>query len=639
MLNREVGDMNKFIAPSRNDLHDPFLFEDMGKAVDRIISAINNNEKITIMGDYDVDGVTAITIILTYLREAEYDNISYYVPDRIEGYGMNKPAIKKIAEEGTKLIITVDCGITCISEVEYAKELGMDVIVTDHHEQCEEIPNALAVIDPKMVETKYPFSGLCGAGVAYKLMVALHSKLEDRPLYSEYLEEFFDLVAFATIADIVPLIDENRFMVQKGLRYFNATCDTKRPTFEKIIEVAGFADKVVTAESIGYYLAPRVNAIGRLESAVLAVEYFNNTPLEELGDKVLQINKKNDERKVIENRMVETVISGLPRVEDFKDSTIVVAHPSFTVAYTGIKGLVASKIVNIYHRPTIVFNENGDFLEGSCRSIEGFDMKKALDHCSDICVKYGGHTAAAGLTIKKEDFEAFKTKFENYARKILTEKDFVPCFYYDCEVNTNDLTTQLMRDMDLFAPYGEQNPSPKFVIRNATVIEKRTMGKNNDHLRLKISQNGISFVVLGFFMAHMADSIEIMSKVDILFQPQENSYQGITTIQINAEDIRLSDEVVDNTLTETLTDILSLEKCNVRIDEELLLYKDSSTSSVLVAKQNGEEITYISPKLSAKLIYNFDHYKMMYKTTVTSIEYMDNAYKVVVQLSPVALTN
>ena len=632
MLNREVGDIGKFLAPSERDLHDPFLFEDMEIAVAKIIETMNNGEKITVYGDYDVDGITAVSIILNYFEGLGYDNISWYVPNRHEGYGVNKAAIQKIAEDGTKLIITVDCGITSLAEVELANSLGMTVIVTDHHEQGEELPKALAVINPKRLDTQYPYKGICGACVAFKLMLALHTRLENKPDFSDNLAEFYDFVAFATIADIVPLTDENRYFVQKGLKYFNAGHENKRETFSKLVEVAGYKDKPVTAETIGFYLAPRINAIGRLDDARPAIEYFNEIPEEDLGEAAILLNKKNEERKSIEAAMQEKILTMLPPVEKYEDFTIVVADPSF---HTGIKGIVASKIQNLYNRPTIIFNENGDLLEGSCRSIEGLDMKKALDYCSDLLLKYGGHTAAAGLTLTKENFEAFKTKFEQYAREQLTVKDLVPCFYYDCVVNVNELTNQLMRDMDLFAPYGEQNPAPNFVCRNATVLEKKTMGAKNEHLKLKITQNGISIWVIAFHMAHLYDSIQIMSKIDILFKPQENTWQGKTEIQIHASDIKLSGSAEEVNLNEVMYDTLSFDKCDVMIDQDLIIYKDE-INNLFVAKGDGTEIGTISPKLAAKIIYNFTHYKMYYKVKVTSIEYLDGQYKVVIQLTPVA---
>lgn len=624
LYNRKLENPKDFIMPTFALLNDPYLFEDMEKAVNRIMSAINQNEKITIYGDYDVDGVSATVLLLLFFEKIGYDNVDFYIPDRTAGYGINSNAIREIATNGTKLIISVDCGITSVNEVELAKSLGIDVVITDHHEQAEIIPDAIAVIDPKKNGTTYPFKHLCGAGVAYKLALALSSYFTDKG-FTENLSEFYDIVAFATIADLVSLIGENRYIVKEGLKIFNS--EELRPAFKKLVEVALRPGDKILSSTIAFQLAPRINALGRVENVTDAVKMFLKDYAHTIDTVCNHCNECNDKRKKIEADMVDKIKSKLPPLEEYSRYTIVDHDPSY---HTGVKGIAASKVQNEYNRPIIIFSENGDILEGSCRSIEGFDIKAALDACADCILKYGGHDTAAGVTIEKVRFDEFCEKFENYTRSKITPDLFKPVVYYDAIVSGNDITFQLTEDFALFEPYGEGNASPQLLFQNATLLDINTVGKPTPkHLRLKV-QNPFTVPAIYWNMAHIADELKIGDSIDVIFVPSINEWNGKKGVQIVVQDLVVNDVQEKNNPTETMYERVVVSHL-VKIGEVLYSYK--ADDQILLKNENGDRVCLLSKHISHLILEGISK-GIFYKIEVNTINKVNGSYEASLKITP-----
>lgn len=530
LVNRNIvedKDVELFLNPTRNDFHDPYLMPDMGVAVKRIIEAIKNNEKTIIFGDYDVDGITSITVLSKFLRERGL-NVGSYIPNRLnEGYGLNKEAIKKIADEGYKLIITVDCGISGTSEVEYAYSLGMEVIVTDHHEPLEELPKALAVIDCKRKDNKYPFNSLAGVGVAFKLIQAIGLELKiDEKEYLKYL----DIVAIGTISDIVPLVDENRVIAKLGLKLVEVT---RSPGVRALLNVAGY--KEVNSNTVSFGIAPRINACGRMGHEREALDLFLTENIVEANRITNVLNEYNKDRQNIEKRIFEEVVLKIEEEHLDKNNSIVLGAENW---HHGVIGIVASKVTELYFKPSILVCFEGEDGKGSGRSIPGFDLHAALCASSDYLEKYGGHEMAVGLSLKKDKFNEFRNAFEKKAEEAHTE-EIVPVIKIDKEINLKDISLDSVKSLNLLEPFGEANKTPIFIYRNLKVDSIRALSEGK-HLKLTLKDGNTIINAIGFNMGAYSEEYQLGDKIDVIGILETNSFNGIESVQINMKDIRRS---------------------------------------------------------------------------------------------------
>ncbi|GAA0106048.1 single-stranded-DNA-specific exonuclease RecJ [Paraclostridium sordellii] len=524
------NDAEIFINPSLEYLRDPFLMKDMQKAVDRIKLAIEKKENIWIYGDYDVDGVSSTSILCIYFESIGYP-VKFYIPNRLEeGYGINEDAIKVLSEQDCDLIISVDCGITSVKEVDLANDLGLDVIITDHHEVQESIPNAYAVINPKQEDCKYPFDMLCGCGVAFKLIQALTPKEEFEKTMYDYLE----IVTLATICDIVPLIDENRIIVKNGLKLMK---DGKNQGLRELINVCGIDTDKIGSSHVGFSIGPRINASGRLGYSYLGVELFTTKSKEEAVEIATLLEEKNNERQMIESKMyqeAENIISSNERYKD--DKVLVIANEGWQ---HGVIGIVASKLTEKYYKPTILLTIEGDEATGSARSIKGFSIFDTLVECSDLLGKFGGHEQAAGLSMNKDNIDKLRNKVNEIANFNLSDEDMVENINVEFELNEDSIDFNLIEELHNLEPFGVSNPTPKFIIRNMEVRTIFRMGKEKNHLKVNLEKEKV-YECVGFNMAYLADNFDIGDKVDVLFQLDENNYMGSRKIQFLIKDIRLA---------------------------------------------------------------------------------------------------
>lgn len=540
LINRGITtfeEASAFLNADIKSLHNPFLCKDMDKAVHRILAAIDNNEKILIYGDYDVDGITSTTLLLKYLRHLGAQ-VEYYIPDRSdEGYGLNIPALQRAIEAGFNLVITVDCGISAVEEVDYANRLGLDIIVTDHHEVPDILPAALAVIDPKQSDCQYPFKDLAGVGVAWKLGQAL---MLEKGLPAHEGEKMLDIVTLGTIADIVPLVGENRVLVKMGLQTLSQTANIG---IQALLTAAGLNDKEISAYHIGYTLAPRLNAVGRIGNARVGVQLLLTDSASEAMEIALSLNKENEKRQAIEAKILEEAqLLVESNYDQERGRVIVLASENW---HPGVVGIVASRLVEKFHRPTILICLQDGIGKGSARSIPGFDLYDALNYCGDYLVKFGGHKQAAGLTIEAEKIPVFYEAIDNYARTNLAEEYLVPQVTLDAEVDLHQVNQDLISEIELLSPFGHHNPSPVFVCRQASVMEFREVGKDSNHLKMKVSGYNSTVDTIGFQLGEWAGKLNKKDHIDLAFVPEINVWQGRTSIQLKLKDIKYP-ELSDN---------------------------------------------------------------------------------------------
>ena len=512
-----------YLSPTRKDFYDPFLMPDMQKAVDRIINAIENKEKVIIYGDYDVDGITSTTVLKQFLAERGLI-VDWYIPNRLnEGYGLNKNAIKEINDKGYKLIITVDCGISALEEIKYAYDLGMEVIVTDHHEPVEVLPQCLAVVDAKRKDNIYPYNQLAGVGVVFKLIQALSIKLN---LEEKEFLKFLDLVAVGTISDIVPLKDENRVIAKLGLKLVEVT---KNIGLKTLISVLGF--KKIDSTAISFGVAPRINASGRMGVQEKALNLFLTDNYEEAKKITQELNEFNNDRQAEEQKIFKEALEMLKKEND--KSCIILGNENW---HHGVIGIVASKITDMYFKPSILlcFEENEG--KGSGRSIPGFDLHKALMECSKDIKKFGGHSMAIGITIEKDKFESFKTDFEKYAEQT-NIKEIVPIVNIDAEISLKDLSIDIVKQLELLEPFGEANKMPQFLFKNMKIIAIRAISEGK-HLKLKLKQDNYIIDAIGFNMGELSNLYQIEDRIDVVGNIGVNAFNGMENLQINIKDIR-----------------------------------------------------------------------------------------------------
>lgn len=529
LVNRNLTkkeDIDLFLKPTRHDFHNPYLMPDMALAVDRIIKAINNKEKILIYGDYDVDGITSITVVKNFLLERNA-NVTQYIPNRLnEGYGLNKEAIKKIADDGVNLIITVDCGISGIEEVDYANSLGLEVIVTDHHEVGEALPNAIAVVDAKRKDSTYPFRELAGVGVGFKLIQAIAQRLELEE--KEYLK-YLDIVCIGTISDIVPLVDENRVIAKLGLKLVEVT---RNVGLKALLEASGY--KKIDSFTVSFGLAPRINACGRMGKEKEALNLFLTQDEKEAKDIALRLNEYNKERQDIEKRIYEDAVSKIEKNEKNKQ-VLVLGSDNW---HHGVIGIVASKITDLYFKPSILICFEEDEGKGSGRSIPGFDLYESLTNCSENLEKFGGHSMAVGVTLKKENFEKFKEEFEKYAQNS-NICDIIPIIKIDEEITLEDINIKAIEELNMLEPFGEANKMPLFMYKNLKIHSIRTLSEGK-HIKLTLKDNNFYIDSIGFNLGHLAEEYQIGDKVDVVGSLEINKFGGRESVQVNLKDLRKS---------------------------------------------------------------------------------------------------
>ncbi len=533
LVNREVTEKKEveiFLNPTRNDFHNPYLMPDMKEAVDRMEIAIQKNEKIMIYGDYDVDGVTSITVLKKFLTDRGMTNVGYYIPKRLdEGYGLNREAVKKIAEEGYQLIVTVDCGITGMEEIQYAYELGMEVIVTDHHEPLDEIPKAIAVIDCKRKDSVYPFKGLAGVGVVFKVIQAISQRLELAE--KEYLK-YLDIVCVGTISDIVPLVDENRVISKLGLKLM---AQTRCLGLKSLLEVNVGKNSVINANTVSFGIAPRINACGRIGFENEAVKLFMTENLVEARETTEKLNQYNKTRQEIEKNIFEEAKEIIEKNQMQNGHTIVIGKEGW---HHGVIGIVASKIMEIYFKPTILIGFENGIGKGSGRSVAGFDLHEALHTLGGYLDKYGGHEMAVGVTLKQENFEEFARKLEKRAQEAHTEQ-IVPIISIDKEIMPKELTIETAERLLMLEPYGTSNKVPMFLIRNLKIDSIRTLVEGK-HLKLTL-QDGTNLInAIGFNLGSYAEEFLLGDRVDIIGMIEINVFNNVKNIQINMKDMRKS---------------------------------------------------------------------------------------------------
>ena len=531
LIQRGIEDFDaakKFFRPELSDLHDPYLMLGMDKAVNRISTAIANHEKIMVYGDYDVDGTTSVALVFSYLT-AYYPDCIYYIPDRYEeGYGISKKGIDYAKEQVISLIIALDCGIKALDNTTYAKEMGIDFIICDHHLPGADLPQAVAILNPKQNNCNYPFKDLCGCGIGFKLIEAL---TQERGLSFEMILPYIDLVAMAIAADIVPILGENRILTYYGLAQIR-----KNPREGIKLFVTGIKRELNVTDLV-FVIAPRLNAAGRIKHGSLAVELLlSNDPTEALS-RGRAIELFNSERQVLDQHITQQALDQIVENQEQNNYSSVVFQPDW---HKGVIGIVASRLIEKYYRPTVVFTASGDFFTGSVRSVKGLDVFQILDSCKDHIEKFGGHRYAAGLTIKAEAYIAFKKAFEQAVAVTVKPEQRIPSVDYDMEISLDRITPKFFRIMNQMAPFGPGNMRPVFMTKNCIDGGKsRAVGGDLSHLKLDaIDDSRSTLSGIGFGMADHISRIKSRNSFQLLYTVEENEFKGEISLQLKLKDIR-----------------------------------------------------------------------------------------------------
>ena len=521
-------DAKTFFRPSLSDLHNPFLMKDMDLAVARIETALLQNENILVYGDYDVDGTTSVALLSSYLK-TKSDCIATYIPDRYdEGYGISFKGIDFAHDNEFTLIIALDCGIKAIEKVSYAAEKGIDFIICDHHRPGNELPKAVAVLDPKREDCEYPYKELCGCGVGFKLIQALASK-EGQSV--EALVEYLDLVATAIGADIVPITGENRALAYFGLQVINTN---PRPGIKAIISEVN--KKELTITDVVFIVAPRINAAGRMKHGNYAVTLLTETDVHLASEYAKEINTFNLDRREADQRITEEALEQIIKNKEENRLTSVVYHESW---HKGVIGIVASRLTETYYRPTLVFTKSGNKLAASARSVKGFDVYNALEACSEYIEQFGGHKYAAGLTLEEENYEAFKQAFEDEVSKTIDRSLLTPEIQIDAQIELSDITPKFYRIISQFAPFGPGNMTPIFMTNNLQDTGYgKCVGEDDKHLRLTVSQGSHKIVGIGFNIGDKLNLIKDRKPFSAVYSIDENHWQGKVSLQLKLRDIK-----------------------------------------------------------------------------------------------------
>jgi len=524
-----------FFRPQLTDLHDPYLMKDMDVAVNRILEAEISKEKIMIYGDYDVDGTTAVSMIYSFLKDY-FNVIDYYIPDRYkEGYGISAKGIDYAAEKGYTLIIALDCGIKAVNKVAYAAEKGIDFIICDHHNPGEEIPGAVAVLDPKRDECNYPYKELSGCGVGFKLIQAFAQK---KGLPFEAITSFLDLVVVSIASDIVPITGENRIMAYYGLKQLNENPSTG---LKAIIDIAGGNQKEIDIDDIVFKIGPRINAAGRMESGKKAVDLLvNEEPIEAriIGEK---ININNRDRRNIDTEITRQALAMIRGDSDLqqKQSTVLY-NPEW---HKGVIGIVASRLLEYYYRPTVILTKSNGLATGSARSVNGFDLYQAIEACSDLLENFGGHKYAAGLTMKVRNISAFTERFEEFVNENIHPDQLIQVVEIDTEIPLSKIDEKFYRILKQFKPFGPENMKPVFLTENvADNGYGKIVGTSGDHLKLTLVQEDNpfrAFPAIAFQLGHLFHRIKNGTAFDICYSLEENQFRGEVNLQLNIKDVKL----------------------------------------------------------------------------------------------------
>ena len=540
------SDASSFIRLETELFHDPFLMTDMKKAADRIVTAMESGEKIAIYGDYDVDGVSSTCLLSLYFRDKGIET-KYHIPNRVgEGYGVNREAIDKLVSDGTNLIITVDTGITANAEAEYCRSLGCDMVITDHHECRGDIPNAVAVVNPHRPDCNYPFKELAGVEVAFKLVSAIEFTLRKKRgiptegFLSDICKKYVDLAALGTVADVMPLVGENRLIVSMGLSYMERSPRAGISALLDAVdaEKAPTKKRKMTSSVIGFTVAPRINAAGRMASASRAAELFLSRDVDEIREIASELCLTNTQRQNEENKIVDSLKERI-EAELAADSPVIVLDD--TGWNHGVIGIVSSRITEKYGKPSIIISFEDDIGKGSGRSVKGMNLVEALLHCSDLLEKFGGHELAAGLSIKRENLEAFKEKLCDYARTALGKEKYAPTLELDFELSPSEMTLSQAEELDLIEPCGVGNPQPSFYCPSLTVLETTSMGQGR-HTKYLLEGNGKRLTAVYFGSSPEELGFSPSDKVDIAFRLGVNEFRGAKSEQILLRDIRRAGE-------------------------------------------------------------------------------------------------
>ena len=519
-----------FFRPTLEDLHNPYLMKDMDKAVSRIEKAIANNENILVFGDYDVDGTTAVSLVSSYLRSF-YPNVATYIPDRYnEGYGISYLGIDYAEDNDVPLIIALDCGIKSIDHVNYANSKNIDFIICDHHRPGDILPDAIAVLDPKREDCSYPYDELCGCGVGFKLIQAL---AENRNQTIQDLLPYLDLVATAIAADIVPITGENRVLAKFGLEVINTN---PRPGIKALIQ--NVKKKALTITDVVFIVAPRINAAGRVKHGNEAVALLTEYDLEQAEQFASEIEQHNSDRKELDKQITKEALLQIEENNEQNRFSTVVYQENW---HKGVIGIVASRLVEKYYRPTIVFTKSGDKLAASARSVKDFDVYNALEACAEHLEQFGGHMYAAGMTLKEENYENFKNAFENEVKKTIPPDLLIPEISVDLEMNFSDLDEKFMRILKQFEPFGPENMTPVFISKN--VIDSgyaKTLGNDAEHLKAFVKQNNSpNFNAIGFGLGDKIDVVKNRNPFEAVYVLEENEWNGTVSLQLQLRDVRV----------------------------------------------------------------------------------------------------
>ncbi len=541
-----VEKAKRFFSPSLRDLHDPFLMKDMDRAVERIERAVKSGEKVMIYGDYDVDGTTAVALVYKFLSQIGHKNLTFYIPDRyVDGYGISIRSIDHAVRKGVKLVIALDCGIKAVEKVAYAKEKGVDFIICDHHLPAEEIPQAVAVLDPKRTDCTYPFDELSGCGVGFKLVEA-YARRNKIPF--KEIEHLLDLLVVSIASDIVPLTDENRILAYYGLRKLNAT---PSKGLHSIIKICGLEGHNITIDDIVFKIGPRINAAGRMRmdeddenaapsgghAAVSLLIEGNEQEAAKFGE---VIDSYNQDRKCIDRNVTQ-------EAHDYVESNPELKARKSTVIYNpkwmkGIVGIVASRLIETYYRPTVVLTKSNGFVTGSARSVAGFDLYQAVESCSDLLENFGGHMYAAGLTMKEENVEAFTKRFNDYVEENIDPQILVPQVDIDIELSFSDITDEFHRQLNSFQPFGPGNTAPVFITKEVTNRgDAKLVGVECDHLRMDLCQRDKSHTTIpaiAFQQPTHFEWVKAGKPISICYQIVENHYRGTVSKQLRVKDIK-----------------------------------------------------------------------------------------------------
>lgn len=540
LINRgltEAAAVQRFLAPSLRDLHDPYQLHDMRPAVQRLVSAIQTQERLGIYGDYDVDGVTATALLVTFFDELGL-HVPYYIPERAsEGYGLNAASIEQLASEGVQVLITVDCGSTALHEVALARRLGMDVVITDHHQPPEQLPDACAILNPHQPACTYPNKHLCGVGVVFKLLTALRAALREAQVLTERLpnlKRHLDFTALGTIADVMPLHEENRVIVHYGLQELT---QTRKLGLQALRQVSGRADKPAGVGEVGFQLAPRLNASGRLGSAASSVALLTASDAQEAERLAQVLDGVNRERRALQQAMEAAVHARIDALYHGQPpAAIVLGDPEW---HLGVVGIVAAKIVEAYHRPTFLVNINGDTARGSGRSIPAFNLYVGLQHCAQWLRQFGGHKHAAGLTMDAAHLPHLQEALSRFAAETLTPTDLQPVLALDAIVALADVTPTLVEDLARCEPHGAGNPTPLFGAQGVQLASSiRLMGQEGQHARFRVAQDGVAVNVVAFHQAAAVQAFETGALLDIAFTPTINTWRDQHTLELHLRAIR-----------------------------------------------------------------------------------------------------